>query len=256
MKIRILGAHNCESKTTKLTSLLVDDTIVIDTGGLTSSLSFSAQKQIKAILLTHQHYDHIRDVLTIAFNFAMEWATVKVYSTTHVHQALSVLLGNHIYPNFLEWPSKEKPAIDFTTVTPYQTEQIAGYHILPLPVNHSVPTVGYQVTSPEGNTVFYTGDTGPGLANCWERISPQLLITEVSAPNQFQELYQARGHLTPRLLKQELVGFRELKGYLPQVVIVHINPGLEPEIAAEIAEIARDLNHPVTLGHEGMQIKL
>jgi cAMP phosphodiesterase len=186
----------------------------------------------------------------------MDWAAVKVYSATHVHQALSVLLGNHIYPNFLEWPSKEKPAIDFTTIAPYQTEQIADYQVLPLPVNHSVPTVGYQVTSPEGGTVFYTGDTGPGLADCWERISPQLLITEVSAPDRFQELYQARGHLTPRLLKQELVGFRELKGYLPQVVIVHINPGLEPEIAAEIAGIARDLNHPVTLGREGMQINL
>ena len=138
-------------------------------------------------------------------------------------------------------PSKEKPAINFTMVAPYQAEKVEGYHVLPLPVNHSVPTVGYQITSPDGGTVFYTGDTGPSLTNCWEHISPQLLITEVSAPNRFQELYQKRGHLTPRLLKQELISFQKLKGYLPQVVIVHINPGLEKEIETELTEIAQGL---------------
>tara|TARA_Y100000310_G_scaffold215713_1_gene216645 strand:+ start:381 stop:644 length:264 start_codon:yes stop_codon:yes gene_type:complete len=68
MKIQILGAHICESQTSKLTSLLIDDVLAIDAGGLTSSLSFEAQQKIKAILLTHQHYDHIRDIPTIAVN--------------------------------------------------------------------------------------------------------------------------------------------------------------------------------------------
>ena len=102
MNIRILGAHNCESKHTKLTSLLIDNILVLDTGGLTSSLSFSEQQKIRAVLLTHQHYDHIRDVPTIAFNFAMEWSTLNIYSTEQVYQALTVLLGSSLYPNFLE----------------------------------------------------------------------------------------------------------------------------------------------------------
>ena len=255
MNIKVLGAHNCESQSTKLTSLLIDDTIVVDTGGLTSSLSFPAQRKIKAILLTHQHYDHIKDVPTIAFNFAMVWATLNIYSTLPVYEALTLLLGNKLYPNFLEFP-QENPIINFSAVEPYKTEQIEGYSILPLPVNHSVPTVGYQITSPDGKVVFYTGDTGPGLADCWERISPQLLITEVSAPNMFEELYKNRGHLTPNLLKQELASFRELKNYLPQVVLVHINPGLEEETEAEIAVVAQALNHPITLAYEGMQLNL
>jgi ribonuclease BN (tRNA processing enzyme) len=234
---------------------LIDDTIVIDTGGLTSSLSFPAQQKIKAILLTHQHYDHIKDVPLIAFSFAMSWTILNIYSTSPVYEALALLLGNRLYPNFFEFP-EGKPTINFTVVEPYKTEQIEGYSILPLPVNHSAPTVGYQVTSPDGKTVFYTGDTGPGLANCWERISPQLLITEVSAPNRYQELYQSRGHLTPRLLEQELTSFRELKHYLPQVVIVHINPGLEKEIETEITAVAQSLNHSITLAHESMQINL
>ena len=256
MKIRFLGVHNCESQNTKLTSLLIDDILVVDAGGLTSSLSFAAQQKLKAILLTHQHYDHIRDVPAIVFNFAMANAAIDIYSILPVYEILNTnLLNGKVYPKFLGWP-QENPKINFTVVEPHQTEQIKGYSILPIPVNHSVPTVGYQITSPDGKVVFYTGDTGPDLAGCWECIAPQLLIIETSAPDRFEAFYKKRGHLTPTLLKQELTSFRELKGYLPQVVIVHLNPGLEEETKAEIAAVAEDLNHPISIGYEGMELRL
>ena len=251
-----MGVHNCESQNTKFISLLIDNTLAIDAGGLTSSLSFPAQQKLKAILLTHQHYDHIRDVPAIVFNFAMASVAIDIYSTLPVYEILTTyLLNGKVYPKFLGWP-QENPRINFIVVEPYKIEQIEGYSILPIPVNHSVPTVGYQITSPDGKVVFYTGDTGPDLADCWEHIAPQLLIIEASAPDRFEEFYRRRGHLTPNLLKQELTSFRELKGYLPQVVVVHINPGLEEEIKAEIAAVADDLNHPLSVGYEGMQLRL
>lgn len=256
MNIQLLGVHNCESQNTKLTSLLIDDILVVDAGGLTSSLSFPAQQKLKAILLTHQHYDHIRDVPAITFNFAMANAAIDIYSTLPVYETLTThWLNGDVYPKFLGWPQGD-PKINFTLVEAYKTRQIEGYGILPIPVNHSVPTVGYQITSPDGKVLFYTSDTGPGLAACWEHVTPQLLITEVSAPDRFEELYKSRGHLTPTLLRQELISFRELKGYLPRVVIVHINPRLEEEIKAEIAAVAGDLDHPIGVGYEGMQLHL
>jgi len=256
MKIRFLGVHNCESQNTKLASLLIDDILVVDAGGLTSSLSFMAQQKLKAILLTHQHYDHIRDVPAIVFNFAMANAAIDIYSILPVYEILNTnLLNGKVYPKFLGWP-QGNPKINFTVVEPYKAEQIKGYSILPIPVNHSVPTVGYQISSPDGKVVFYTGDTGPGLADCWGHITPQLLIIETSAPDRFEAFYKKRGHLTPTLLKQELSSFREVKGYLPQVVIVHLNPGLEEETKAEIAAVAEDLNHPISVGYEGMELRL
>ncbi len=256
MNIKLLGAHNCESQNTKLVSLLIDDSLVLDAGGLTSSLSFVTQQNLKAILLTHQHYDHIRDVPAIAMNFYLSGATINIYSTLPVCDALTAhLLGGKLYPNFLERP-QGNPTIKFTVIEPHKTEQIEGYSILAVPVNHSVPTVGYQIASPNGKVVFYTGDTGPGLADCWEQVSPHLLIIEVTTPNRYEEFGKETGHLTPSLLKQELAIFRELKGYLPQVVLVHMNPGLEEEIEAEIAVVARDLTNSVTLGYEGMQLHL
>ena len=256
MDIKILGAHNCESQNSRMVSLLIDGTVAIDAGALTSSLSFQAQQELKAILLTHHHYDHIRDIPAIAFNLFLHNTDIKIYSTQSVYDILSThLLNDNLYPNFLEKP-QGNPAIKFTVIEPYQTEQIEGYSVLAVPVNHSVPSVGYQITSPDGKVVFYTGDTGPGLTGCWEQVSPQLLIIEVTAPNRYEESCRESGHLTPGLLKQELAIFRELKSYLPQVVVVHMDPGLEAEIKAEIAAVTRDLNSPITLGYEGMRLHL
>ena len=256
MDIHFLGAHNCESQKSRLISLLIDEVLAIDAGSLTSSLSFEAQQKLKAVLLTHQHYDHIRDIPAISMNFYLENTAINIYATQPVYDALSTyLLNGELYPRFLEKP-KNKPTIRFTIIEPGKSEQIAGYGILALPVNHSVPTVGYQVTSPEGKVVFYTGDTGPGLTDCWQHISPQLLIVEVTASDRFKEAAGNGGHLTPTLLKQELITFRELKGYLPRVITVHMSPGLEAEIEAEIATVAAALDSPITLAYEGMRLRL
>jgi len=256
MKIQVLGAHNCESQNSKFVTLLIDDTLAIDAGGLTSSLSFPAQQKLKAILLTHQHYDHIRDIPAIAWSCFLHETTIKIYSIPPVYEALAThLLDGKLYPNFLERP-KENPAVKFIIIEPGKIEQIEGYSIMATEVNHSLPTVGYQITSPDGKIVFYTGDTGPGLAGCWEYVSPQLLIADVTFPNRYEESTQKAGHLTPSLLKQELISFRELKGYLPTVVVVHMNPRLEKEIEAEIATVAKALDSSINLAYEGMQFRL
>lgn len=256
MRIRVLGAHNCESQSSKLTTLLIDEILAMDAGALTSSLSFPAQQKLKAILLTHPHYDHIRDIPAIAMYLFLNGGNINIYSIPPVYDALSTyLLNDKLYPNFLERP-QEKPTLKFVPMEPYKIEQIEGYSILAVPLNHSVPAVGYQVTSPEGKIVFYTGDTGPGLADCWKHISPHLLFIEVTTPDRYEEFATRAGHLTPDLLKQELIRFRELKGYLPRVFLVHMNPDLEKEIGAEITAVAEALNNSITLAYEGMQIQL
>ncbi len=256
MNIQILGAHNLESQDSRYVSLLIDDVLAIDAGALTSSLTFSAQQKLRAVLLTHQHYDHIRDIPALGMNFLLHQNTIEIYSIQPVYDALvNNLLNDKLYPNFMEKPPG-KPAFHFRVVEPSRAELIDGYSILAVPVNHAVPTVGYQITSADGKTVFYTSDTGSGLADCWQQVSPQLLITEVTAPNRYEEFAHRSRHLTPDLLRQELDCFRKLKGYLPQVVLVHMNPMEEKEIEAEIAVVARSLDTTIRLGHEGMRIHL
>ena len=256
MRIQIVGAHNCESQDFRFACLLIDDILAIDAGGLTSSLSFSAQLQLKAILLTHHHYDHIKDIPTIAMNFYLSGTTITLYSTKHVLDILTAyLMDGKLYPNFLERPP-ENPTIKPTIIEPFKIVQYEGFSILPIPVKHSAHSVGYQVTCPDGKAVFYTGDTGSGLHVCWEHVSPQLLIIEVTLPNKFEEHATEAKHLTPALLHHELTVFQKAKDYLPQVITVHMNPNLEKEIREEIAIVSRALNVEIIPGYEGMQIEL
>lgn len=255
MIIKVLGAHNCETQGTRLTSFLIDNVLAIDAGSLTSSLSLSEQLKIEALLVTHQHYDHIRDIPSLAMNFNLHKKTIHIYSSQAVHEILAeCLLNGRVYPKFMSEP-EENPTINFTTVDAYQTFDIGCYSVLTAQSNHSVLTLGYQITSEGGKSVFYTGDTGVGL-DYWQHLSPDLLITEVIASNRYEGFAREKGHLTPSLLEQELKAFRETNNYLPRVTLVHIYPDLEEEIRSEIDRVSRFLNHPIDLAYEGMQIEV
>jgi ribonuclease BN (tRNA processing enzyme) len=256
MNIRILGAHSCESKNMKCISILVDDRLVIDAGGLTSSLSISEQQKLEAILLTHPHYDHIRDIPMIAINLYRQGSHIQVYAAPDVRDFIETkFLDGKLYPKFHEVP-EESPTVSFNPIAPYDSQRINGYSVLAVPVHHIGSTVGYQVSNADGKTIFYTADTGPGLVDCWEHVSPDLIIAEVTVSNNYRKFAINTGHLTPSLLKEELIKFRELKGYLPQVVVVHMDPVLEKEIREEIAVVAEALDLPITVAYEGMQISL
>ena len=63
-------------------------------------------------------------------------------------------------------------------------------------------------------------------------------------------------HLTPRHLKEELVTFEEVKGYLPQVVTIHMSPTIEEEIRSELRTVSEELGAKIQTGYEGMEIRL
>ena len=256
MIITFLGTHNAESRNTKLVSFLIDELLAIDAGSLTSELSFPEQEKIKAILLSHGHYDHIREVPAFAFNNFHH--TTKVFATPETLEILvSHLIDGRIYPKFSEKTSfLEKPALELFPLEPFKPEDIEGYRVLPIPVNHPIDSVGFEVTSRDGKRIFYTGDTGPGLAPLWEHISPQLLIADVTFPNSSERVAKDAGHLCPEMLKRELMEFRRIKGYLPQVVLIHLSPQFEEEIKKEVAQVAKELRLSISIAGEGERLTI
>jgi ribonuclease BN (tRNA processing enzyme) len=258
VEIQILGAHQLELKGARLTSLLIDGTLVVDAGGLTSALSLPEQKKITTVLLTHHHFDHTRDLVTLAANAAYYWqGQLKVYALSYTLDVVTnCLLDGKMYSNFLEYPSKEKPTLMLEAIEPYNGKNIAGYDVLALPVKHSVPAVGYQITSSDGKSLFYTGDTTVGISDCWQHISPQLLIAEVIGPNQYGDWLKKAGHLSAALLKEELIQFRRLKGSLPRVIVIHIGNLFEQEIKEEVGQVAQELEADISLGYEDMKVTL
>jgi ribonuclease BN (tRNA processing enzyme) len=258
VEIQILGAHLAEVKGARLTSLLVDGVLAVDAGGLTSALSLPEQKKIETILLTHHHFDHTRDLVTLAANTGYYWRKqLAVYAPRYTLDIVTgCLLDGQIYANFLEYPSKEKPTLVLEAIEPHSRRTIAGYDVLAVPVKHSVPAVGYQITSSDGKTLFCTGDTTVGVSDCWQHVSPQLLITEVSGPDKYGDWLKKAGHLCAGFLKEELIQFRRLKGYLPRVIVIHIGNPYEQEIKEEVGQVAQELEADISLGYEDMKITL
>ncbi len=257
MEIKILGAHNVESATTKMTSLLVDGILAIDAGALTSGLSLSEQMRVNSVLVTHCHFDHIKDVAAIGLNSSYFQKTIKVYSQTTTLEAIADnLLNGLIYPQFMKIATPDQPPLEFCIIEQHKIEDIDGYKVQALPVEHTVPTVAYEISTGEGKSFLFSGDTGPGLSRCWDRVSPQLLIVDVTLPNRLQKQAIQTGHLTPQLLAEELNKFQDSKGYLPSVVLIHISPTFEDEIREESNQVSRDLGISITLSYEGMTLNL
>lgn len=259
MKIRMLGAHNRESRDARVGGILINDALALDCGALTSTLTFEEQLNLKAVLITHHHYDHIKDVVMLGATFYGESRQLALYSIPSVREALEYLFAfpGKFYTNLLEKP-EGKPALKFVTIELLKPFSVAGYEIMAVPVNHSVPAVGFQISKPGGKKLFYTGDTGPGLEECWRHISPDLLIIENTVLDRFIDDAREVKHLSPSLLWEELVSFKKLRGYLPHVVTTHQFPNedQESERRAELERVARELGAAVTVGYEGLEIDL
>ena len=257
LEVRILGAHSGEAKKCRMSSVLIDGILALDAGGLTASLSLSQQQKVRAVLLTHHHFDHSRDLVTLGANGSSFPLPLEIFALSQTLEVLnSCLLDGKMYADFSKWPSEDRPYLRQRVIEPLKPQRVQGYEVLAVPVQHSVASVGFQVTSGEGKSMFYTGDTGPGLADCWHYVAPQLLIIEVSGPNKSQDFLKSVGHLSPELLKEELVQFSNVKRYFPRVVVSHVPPAFQGDVAREIKGIARELKTRIDIGYEGMKITL
>jgi cAMP phosphodiesterase len=252
MDIRVLGAHNSETTTTSCVSLLIDKTLAIEAGAITSRLTFEEQSKIDAVVITHNHMDHIRDVPTIALNIFHRSASIDIYSTVHVCDSIKQHIFNRdMYPEFHIIPAK-KPTVNFQEIEPLGLQWIDGHSVLPVPVKHGTDSVGYLVSDKMGKSVFFTGDTGPDLAECWKHVAPQLLIIDVTMCNEREDFARLTGHLTPRLLETELISFRKINGYIPPVLAIHMDALEESVIRMELHEVEIHLNTAINMAHEEM----
>jgi ribonuclease BN (tRNA processing enzyme) len=240
MKLRVLGCSGgIGGRNQRTTSLLIDNDILIDAGTGVGDLSIPELAVIDHVFLTHTHLDHITSLPLMIDTVADRRSKpLTVYGTDSV----LTILRNHIFnwaiwPDFSEVPSPEKPFLRYQSLPLGESITLSGRTISPLPVDHTVPAVGYRIDSGEASLVF-SGDTGQCDA-FWRAVNRvdnlRYLVIECAFSNRERELARLSRHLCPDMLAAELLKLeRECDIY-----ITHLKPG---QIELTMEEIARCLS--------------
>lgn len=254
MEIRVLGAHNRESATTRPLCLLVDGRLAVDAGALSARLTLEEQATVGAILITHHHLDHIKDLPMIAFN-ALGKRAIDVYTSPESRDAINAtILNPEIWLPLFDFPP-DAPTLRFHAVCAYAPFEALDYRITPVPSHHKKNPHGFMVEG-GGRSFLYTSDTGAGLAEAMRDLRPDLLITEVTLPNAMAELAVEAQHLTPRFLQTEIEALKRRGGPLPRLLVVHVDPRHEATIRREIDEVAQATGAVIDLAQEEQRLRV
>ncbi len=239
MKIKVLGCSGAESPRHRPPSFLLDNRILFDTGSLTNTLQIEEQVKIKHIFITHSHLDHVLGIPFLADNliFRMKGHRVNVLSLPPVIRAIQKsLLDGSIWPDFTTIPSTHAAILKLIELRPGHSIKVDDYTVTAYPVNHSVPATGYLVEDTEKRRFFYTGDTGPSDST-WKSIGKKeihCLIIDVSFPNRMEKVAIETGHLTPSLLRKELL---KIRPHPEKIFVIHLKPPYFKTIKTELQRL-------------------
>jgi ribonuclease BN (tRNA processing enzyme) len=233
MRIKVLGCSSAEFPGNNLTSFLLDDRIAFDAGSITNVLDEKNQLKIESIFITHAHLDHVKGIPFLADNMINKERQhkVTVFSIPSIIQTFKKNLLNGVV-----WPDFTTTILRLIELKADQSIRLGSYIITPFKVSHSVPAVGYLVEDKRNRRFFYTGDTGVSDGT-WRKLGEKhinCLIIEVTFPSRMEETAIRTGHLTPQLLKKELLRI----GYLPEkICITHLKPQYFKIIETELQRL-------------------
>ena len=243
MHIKVLGCHGSDQLIDgaagavqhESCGFLIDDAVLLDAGTIGSKLTLPEQRRIRFVLLSHLHFDHIKSLPTLVDNLAHAFdESLVVMATEPVLQGLREHVFNDtLYPNFFELPNRKRPVLKGQVLEPGKSVSVHHLEVMPIAVNHSVPTVGYIIKSPRA-AWLYSGDTYE-TEEIWAqaRAVPDLkaAFIESSFPNELSAIARQAKHLTPALLSKE---WAKLHNTQVRVYAYHLKPPFHDAITQQL----------------------
>ncbi len=251
MKLRILGCSGGELPRHRTTCFLVDGVLAIDAGALTGTLPLEDLLRVDDIVLTHSHFDHVKDVpLAADLLIGRRRTPLVVHASTECAETLRrSVFNNRLWPDFTRLPSRGKPVIRIRPFAPGRRFRVGRYAIQSVKVHHPVESVGFLLSDGRA-TIAVSGDTGPTTA-FWRKVNAQkrlaALIVEMSFPNAQQQLADISGHLTPQTLARELCKVNR-NGF--PVYLYHLKPAYAAELRRDLARQGLDGVRILEMGDE------
>jgi cAMP phosphodiesterase len=204
----------CSSPRQHLTSFVVDDRVAVDAGSLGFAVNDIQRRQIRDVVLTHAHLDHIAGLpLFIDDLFSELDAPVRIHASESVIEVLERDVFNwSVYPRFSELSNPNGAVMEYRLLSPNVDSEIAHLKIKPLEVNHNVPSTGF-VISDGSSTIAMTGDTAE-MGSFWDVANAiddlRAVFVECAFPDEMEELANSSFHMTPARLKCELEKFSNI----------------------------------------------
>lgn len=256
MRIRILGAHNLETRDTRHTCFLIDGHIAVDAGSLASALTPDELAGVTHLLLTHGHFDHARDIPSIALATLGRPEPLTILSQqTTLDSVWSHLLDGEVYPDLTRPLGGSAATTRLQAVTAGHAVALDGYVATPMTASHPVPAIGFVVRAPNGQTVAFSGDTGGSLQHLFDHPSaPSTVFVDMTFPDRLAPRALASGHLTPARLREEIEAALSRGRRLPSIVAVHLNLGDDAEITRELAAVRQATGQEIIVSREEMVI--
>jgi len=242
VKIRILGCYGGQLLGFHLSSFLVNDSILLDAGSPTVALTLEEQRHIRHVFISHTHLDHIQDIAFLADNRSLKrMGDINANRCITIHSLQENLdtlkkhfLNNAIWPDFTQIPNINDPILKLSAIEPLKKVTVDHVTITPIPMNHPVPCTGFLLEQ-AGKQFIYSADTGI-TDTLWEvaNAQPNLrgLIIDCSFPNDYSELAELSGHLTPKQMANELKKLHTL-GQTP-IYLFHMKPETLNVMTAEV----------------------
>ena len=237
MKIRTLGCSGgIGGRHLRTTSFLVDHDILIDAGTGVGELSIAELAQLDHVFVTHSHLDHVTSLAFIVDTVGdMRDQPLTIHATEQTLDALRKHIFNWtIWPDFTTIPTADKPFMKFAPLELGAVVEITGRRIVPLPADHTVPAVAFQIDSGQASFVF-SGDTGP-CPELWAAVNRianlKYLIIECAFSNREKHLAGLSKHFCPSMLMDEL---KQLTRDA-EVFVTHLKPGQIELTMQEIEE--------------------
>ena len=237
MKLRVLGCSGGVAEGLRTTSLLVNDSILIDAGTGVGDLTLEEMAKIEHIFITHSHIDHVGFLpLLVDSMFSNITTPITVYSQAVTIQAIKDHIFNWIiWPDFSQLPRPDKPVLQFQAMAPDETLLLDDVLFQMIEVSHTVPAVAYRIEH-GGKSIAFSGDTSSN-DTLWDRLNAypdlDILIVESAFSNDQYDLALLSRHYTPSLLAQDLSKLR----HNPEIYITHLKPGDEKKIIEELDKI-------------------
>lgn len=225
----------------RLTCFLIDSRVAIDAGSIAIALTAQQREDVRDIIVTHPHMDHIASLpIFIDDLYSTLQQPMRVHATPEVIELLEKDVFNwNVYPRFSELQNDYGPVMEYIPIPVGQPFTVAHLTVEAIPVNHIVPTVGL-IISDDQTSVAFSSDTAETDA-FWKAVNGiehlDALLIEASFPNEMSKLAEVSRHFTPASLGEEL---RKLNHNGMDILAVHLKPTYRDTIISQL----NDLNIP------------